>query len=104
MPVVQGMYGGYIVEYSHLISSGMWYNDEVRAGSTWRELRAVRMVLESFQAKLMNERVPWLTDNQNVVRIVQYGSKTSDLPKEALSIFSICLKQLIRIEGKECSS
>ena len=46
----------------------------------------------------MNERVRWFTDNQNVVRIVQYGSKKPDLQAEALSIFSICLKQHIRIE------
>ena len=37
---------------------------------------AVRMVLESFQEKLKNERVRWFTDNQNVVRVVQYGSKS----------------------------
>ena len=91
-------YGGYIVEHGHLIANGMWSKDEAKASSTWCELRAVRMVLESFQAKLMNERVRWFTDNQNVVRIVQYGSKKPDLQAEALSIFSICLKQHIRIE------
>ena len=88
-------YDGYIVEHGHLIANGMWSDDEIRASSTWRELRAVRMVLESFQ---MNEWVCWFIDNQNVVRIVQYGSKKPDLQAEALSIFSIYLKQHIRIE------
>ena len=56
------------------------------------------MVLESFQKKLRNERVRWFTDNQNVVQVVQYGSKKPDLQTEALAIFSTCLQQHIRIE------
>ena len=85
------------MEHDHLIANGMWSDDEAKASSTWHELRAVRMVLEYFQEKLMNERVCWFTDNQNVVKIVQYGSKMPDLQAEALSIFSICLRQHIRI-------
>ena len=37
-------------------------------------------------------------DNQNVVRIVQYGSKQWALQSEALSIFAICVKNNIRIK------
>ena len=69
-----------------------------KCSSTWRELRAVRMVLESFQVKLSNERIRWFTDNQNVVRIVQYGSKNAALQSEALAIFSMCINNHIRIE------
>ena len=48
------------------------------------QLKAVRMLLESFQERLVNKRVRWFTDNQNVVRIVQYGSKKPDLQAEAM--------------------
>ena len=88
-------YGGYFVEH---VANGQWSPDEVIKSSTWRELRAVRMVLESFQAKLKNERVRWFTDNQNVVRIVQYGSKKPALQSKALGIFSACVGNNIRIE------
>ena len=91
-------YGGYMVEHGHLVANGLWSDEEARRSSTWRELKAVRMVLESFQEKLRNERVRWFTDNQNVVRVVQYGSKKPDLQTEALAIFSTCLQQHIRIE------
>ena len=91
-------YGGYMVEHGHLVASGLWSYEEARRSSTWRELKAVRMVLESFQEKLRNERVRWFTDNQNVVRVVQYGSKKPDLQTEALAIFSTYLQQHIRIE------
>ena len=71
---------------------------EAGQSSTWRKLRAVRMVLESFQSKLKNERVRWFTDNQNVVRIVQCGSKQPSLQIEVLGIFSACVSNNIRIK------
>ena len=90
-------YGGY-VEHGNLIANGVWSNDEAAQSSTWRELRAVKVVLESFQTKLRNERVRWFTDNQNVVRIVQHGSSKPALQAEALGIFSLCVNNYIRIE------
>jgi len=56
------------------------------------------MVLESFQDKLMNERIWWFTDNQNVVRIIQYGSPKPLLQVEALCIFSTYTNSHIRLE------
>jgi len=43
----------------------VWKNKE----STRRELRKVRMVLESLVPKLKNQQIHWFSDNQNVVRI-----------------------------------
>ena len=85
-------YGGYMVEHGNLIANGQWSPEEVKQSSTWHELRAVKMVLESFQSKLKHERVCWFTDNQNAVRIVQYGSAKPSLQVEALDIFFICVQ------------
>ena len=82
-------FGGYTVEHGHLIAYGHWSEEEAKGSSTLRELKAVRMVLESFQSKLSNERIRWFTDNQNVVRIVQYGSKNAVLQSEAFPCASI---------------
>jgi len=84
-------YGGYIVEHGNLVANGQWSCEEAARSSTWRELRAVKCVLESFQSKLQDERVRWFTDNQNVVRIVQHGSCKPALQAEALAIFYICM-------------
>jgi len=59
-------YGGYLVEHSNLVANGQWSSEETSQSSTWRELCAVRCVLESFQNKLHDERIRWFTDNQNV--------------------------------------
>ena len=49
-------------------------------------------------SKLKNKRVKWFSDNQNVVRILQTGSKKPQLQEESLAVFSIASKNLIRIE------
>ena len=58
----------------------------------------VSIVLNSFAPKLVGHRVKWFTDNQNVVRIVEAGSKRQHLQSIALSIFVICFQQGIRLD------
>ena len=50
-------FGDYTVGHGGLIANGLWSDEEAMQSSTWRELRAVRLVLESFGPKLQNERV-----------------------------------------------
>ena len=66
--------------------------------STWRELKAVDQVLRSFAEKLAGRRVKWFTDYQNVVRIVQSGSRRQHLQDGAMSIFEVCLANNIRLD------
>ena len=65
---------------------------------SWRELRAVRRVLESLVGKLQNYRVRWFTDNQNVVRIMMTGSRKLLLQREALAIYSFAVSNSVHIE------
>ena len=84
-------YGGYIVEHGKLVANGQWSEDYAAQSSTWHELRAVRLVLESFEAKLKDEWVRWFIDHQNVIRIVQHGSGKLTLQVKALTIFfNVC--------------
>ena len=91
-------YGGFTVEHGCHVAHGAWSAQEMAQSSTWRELRAVQMVLESLIPKLKNERVRWFSDNQNVVRILEVGSKKPQLQEEALAVFSIAAQNLVRIE------
>ena len=68
-------------------AQGPWSHEESTKSSTWRELRAVRLVLEALEFQLSNERVRWFTNNQNVVCILSVGSRKPDLQEEALAIF-----------------
>ena len=78
--------GGFIVEHGPEISHGQWSPDQAKCSSTWRELRAVDHVLRSFAPKLQGHTVKWFTNNQNVARIVESGSKKPYLQDGAISI------------------
>ena len=56
------------------------------------------MVLESLGHKLSNSRVRWLTDNQNVVRILEMGSRKPDLQHEVVMVFNLMCQYQIHIE------
>ena len=59
-------YAGYTVHHGCHIAQGPWSPEESTKSSTWRELRAVRLVLEALESKLTNERIRWFTDNQKL--------------------------------------
>ena len=80
------------------IVHGQWSGWEAQESSTWRELKAVHIVLQALAPKLQNERLCWLTDNQNVVRIVLHGSEKPLLQELALSVFQLCVVHHVTIE------
>ena len=59
-------YGGYTVELGPEYSQGQWSADELVLSTTWRELKAVYNVLQSFAPKLSGYVVKWFSDNQAV--------------------------------------
>lgn len=93
-------YGGYVVEHGPSTVHGQWTLEEARQSSTWCDLTAVWQVLRSVAVKLSNTRVRWFTDNQNVVRILQVGSKQAHLQSIAVRIFSLSVHWQIRLESE----
>ena len=75
------------VEHGGCVSYGQWTAEEATQSSTWRELVAVHRVLAAFAKELANNRIKWFTDNQNVVRILQVGSRKPKLQEVALNVF-----------------
>ena len=56
-------YGGYdSVEIGPDIAHGQWSEYEVSLSSTWRELKAVTLMLSSFASKLAGHRVKWQSE------------------------------------------
>ena len=50
-------FGGYCVEHGDQVVTGQWSKEETSQSSTWRELRAVRLVLDTICQKVKNFRV-----------------------------------------------
>ena len=65
--------------------------DSAMESSMMCAILAVRKVLQSFASKLVGLCVKWHTDNRNVVRIIDVGSRKSRLQEEAKRIFEICV-------------
>ena len=56
------------------------------------------LVLLSVAPKLANARVRWFSDNQNVVHILQAGSRKPNLHAIALKVFNMAIQYQIRLE------
>ena len=91
-------YGGYVVNHSKYIVNGTWSQVEMVKSSTWRELIAVRRVLQTIADKLVGFRVSWHTDNQNVARMLSVGSKKIELQEEVIAVFQLCTAYHITLE------
>ena len=91
-------YGGYVVEHGHYEAYGQWSLSESQQSSTWRELTAVWRVLQSLEKKFANLCIRWFTDNQNVVRILQVGSRQPHLQNIALKIFALSINSHIHLQ------
>ena len=85
------------IQGSSLLFHRNWSAAESQKSSTWREL-AVKYSLEAFNDNLASHRVHWNTDNQNVVRIVQFSSIIEELQEFALDIFLFASSHNIRLD------
>lgn len=90
-------WGGYAVQIGEKSAIGSWSKTEVHKSSTWREIRATRLVLESLITSLQGKEVHHRTDNMNTVHILSVGSRKWDLHLEAVEIYKLCQKNSIRL-------
>ena len=94
-------YGGYVLQkLGDIIAQGSFTQEEKNESSTYRELLAVKYVLESFTEHLQHQAVLWHSDNINVARILEVGSSKNHLQSLALDIYRSCLRHDINIIPK----
>ena len=93
-------WGGHLsVDCRQVVAHGNWAAGEQghERSSTWRELRAVRLVLQSTMESLRGKNVVHKTDNQNVERIIRNGSRVAALQEEAVGIYDLCMRHFVRL-------
>ena len=92
-------YGGYVAEkLGKVIAKGNFSSFESAESSTYRELLAVKRIIESLSSELQGERVLWYSDNQNVARIISVGSRKPVLHELSIDIFNLCMRFDISIQ------
>ena len=87
-----------MVELGNDVVHGQWSVDESGLSSTWRELKAVYLVLLSFASKLSSHTIKWLIDNQGIVHIINNGLRKEHLQDGATAIFETCFQYNIKLE------
>ena len=83
-------YGGCITDHDGSEAIGQWTRFESTKSSTWRELKAVSMVIQSLATRLRDTCVRWKVDNMNVIVTLKKGSMNEGLQAIALNIARIC--------------
>lgn len=90
-------YGGYVVNLTDHEIMGSWNFIESCQSSTWRELEAVYRVLKSIVDQLKGQKVKWYTDNQNIVHIMNKGSRKVELQNISIEIANVCFLHSITL-------
>lgn len=93
-------WGGYAVQLGQLVARGDWDEGDRRQSSTYRELKAVRLVLESLAQFLSSKECKHRSDNQGTVAILCSGSNKKHLQSEATKIYAICRRHGIRLHAE----
>ena len=52
---------------------------------------AVAMILDAVNGMLINHRVKWFTDNQNVVHIIKVGSSVGEIALRIFKVMFVCM-------------
>ena len=89
---------GAFVQGSSLVSHRNLSREESQKSSTWRELAAIKFALTAVEDHLSGLKVRCNTDNQNVVRIIQFGSMVKESQDIALDIFIFTSRRQIQLD------
>ena len=84
-----------MVELGNEVVHGQWSAEEVKHSSTWRVLKAVYSVLQSFASRSTGHSAKWFSDNQGVV---SSQSRKPHLQDGAIAIFELCFQHGIKLE------
>ena len=93
-------FGGYVATLDGVPASGVFPESDLHTSSTFRELKAVLYVLQSYAEKLANQSVKIFIDNQGASRILTIGSPKPHLREVLLEVFKLCFRFGISIEAQ----
>ena len=93
-------FGDYVATLDGVPASGMFPESDLHTSSTFRELKAVLYVLQSYAEKLANQSVKIFVDNQGASRILTIGSPKPHLQEVLLEVLKLCFRFGISIKAQ----
>lgn len=91
-------FGGFSAMVGEHVCVGHWSEFEAAQSSTFRELKAIQFILQSFSMILAHHKVKWFSDSKNSCTIVNVGSPKPPLQGIAVHIFNLCMLHDIDLE------
>jgi len=92
-------WGGYAVQFSDKVVRGSWSSAESLKSSTFREVKAIRLVLESSSEEVRGKEVLHRTDNKDAEIVLSVGSRNKGLHQEAVAVYKLCREVNMRLSG-----
>ena len=89
--------GGFSVNVNGTIAKGNFTAEESKKNSTFRELKAMLFVSQSYIHLIKGKVIKHRSDNMNVTRILLSGSQKVCLHNLALEIFKLCFQNGIQL-------
>ena len=83
-------WGGFAVQFSDKAARGCWSSADCMKSSTFREVKAIRLVLESYCEEARGKEVLHQTDNKNAELVLSVGSCNKELHQEAVAVYKLC--------------
>ena len=83
-------WGGFAVQLSGKVARGSWSHKQSEKSSMFREVTAIRCVLESFADGDRGKDVLHRTDNRNAKIVLSLGSHNKELHMEAVAVYRLC--------------
>lgn len=82
-------WGGYAVQLCGKIARGCWSREESIKSSTFREVKAIRLVLEFLTNEVRGKDMLHQTDTNNPEIVLSFGSRNKELHGEAVSVYRL---------------
>ena len=79
------------------VARGSWSREESEKSSTFREVTAIRRVLESFVNDVRGKDVLHRTDNRNAEIVLSVGSRIKELHMEAVAGYRLRQEVCMRL-------
>ena len=79
-------WAGFAVQFSDKVARGCWSSADCMKSSTFWEVKAIRLVLESYSQEVRGKGVLHRTDNKNAEVVLSVGSRNKELHQEALAV------------------
>lgn len=90
-------WGGFAVQFLDKVARGSWSCAESVKSSTFREVKAIRLVLESYSEEVRGKEVLHRTDNKNAEIVLSVGSRNKELHQEAVAVYKLCRELNMRL-------